>query len=129
MFPGTYNDKLFQNIQNYRPFLPQFGPKWTLLEKWARLDFKYFTYVPLCIKENKTNDPLLRKMPNWLTDRKRNRQWWFYRSLHKTQVQKTEDLSTHYPQWLMEHICQTETRFLSKITNRLDEKSLLGIIH
>ena len=35
--------------------------------------FGYSSYLPLCQKSGKTNEPLLRNMLNWRTDRKTDR--------------------------------------------------------
>ena len=51
------------------PFLPKFGQKWLFLEKRALSVFKYSDYVPSCKESEKSNNPILRKMPNWWTDR------------------------------------------------------------
>ena len=39
-----------------------------LSEKRAQSVIVYYNYLPLYKKSGKTNDPFLRKMPNWQTD-------------------------------------------------------------
>ena len=60
------------------------GPFWGLFaqirgkmnfpEKWALSAFKHFNYLPMCLKHEKTNEPFLRKMPNWRKDGQMDRQ-------------------------------------------------------
>ena len=52
----------------FGPFIPKFGQKWIFLETRALSVFQYSNYLPLCKKSEHTNDPFLRKMPNWQTD-------------------------------------------------------------
>ena len=75
LFPRKTNEKNFQKIQkalfrgHFGPFLPKFGWKWIFLERKALSVFKYSDCLPLCQKSEKTNEPFLRKTPNWWTDR------------------------------------------------------------
>ena len=50
--------------------MPKFGQKWIFLEKRTLSVFEYSNHLLLRKKSEKTNDPFLRKMPNWQTDRK-----------------------------------------------------------
>ena len=43
-------------------FVPKFGKKWIVLEKWALSVFQYSNYLPLCQKLGKPNEPFLRKL-------------------------------------------------------------------
>ena len=74
------------------PFF-QFGQKWVFLGKWTLSVFKHSNYLPSCEKSEKDKKPFLRIMPNWQTDgrtdRRTDRQRWFYRTIHWTGVQKT----------------------------------------
>ena len=50
--------------------LAKFGQKWISLKKKGALSvFKYSNNLPLCQKLEKNNQPFLRKMANWRTDR------------------------------------------------------------
>ena len=51
-------------------FLPKFRQKWISLEKRALT--RYSNYLPSCQKSEKTNEPFLRKMLDWRTDRETN---------------------------------------------------------
>ena len=51
-----------------------------LLEKGPLSVFKYSNCLLSYKKSEKTNNPFLRKMPNWWTDRQMDRQQWFYRT-------------------------------------------------
>ena len=64
LFQGKANDNL--KIIKKKPVS---GPFWSILSV-----YKYFNHLPSCEKSEKTNDPFLRKMPNWQTDKQ---QWFF----------------------------------------------------
>ena len=55
------------------PFCPNFG-KNEFSCKRALSIFKYFNYLPLCKKSEKTKEPFLRKNLNCWTDRQTDRQ-------------------------------------------------------
>ena len=72
-----FQDKKFsKNPENHTlgailgSFLPKFGQKWISLEKRALT--RYSNYLPSCQKSEKTNEPFLRKMLNWRTNRETN---------------------------------------------------------
>ena len=76
LFPGKTNDKIFQTIQKklyfgaiLGPFYPNIGKNKFLWEKRTLSVFKYSNYLPWCKRSEKTNDPFMRKIPNWRTDR------------------------------------------------------------
>ena len=111
LFPGKTDVKIFQKIQENRfwghfgPFSSTFGQKLIFLEKGLSV-FKYSNFLSLCKKSEKTNDPFLRKMPNWQTNwhrqtgrqtaRQTGRKRWLYRTLRKMGVQNYE--------WNKEHL-------------------------
>ena len=65
------------------------GEKYVFLEKKALTVFKYSNYLSRCKKSEETNNPFLIKMSNcWWTDKQTDRELWFYRTLHRTGVQK-----------------------------------------
>ena len=78
LFQGKANDKIFQKIQrslfwgHFWPFFSKFGQKWIFLENRALSVFKYSNHLRLRKNTEKTNDPFLRKISNWLTDRQTN---------------------------------------------------------
>ena len=91
LFPRKSNDKVFQKIQKKPPILGQFGALFAQI--WAKtsfprkkgcVSFRYSNYLQPCQKSEETNEPLLRKTPNWQTDRQR----WLYGTLRKTGVQQ-----------------------------------------
>ena len=96
---GYFQEKLAwpnfsKNPKNYIlgpfwAFLPKFWQKWIFLEKRAVSVFKYFNYLPLCQKSEKTNDPFPRKMLNCWTDRQTTV---IYRTLRRTGVQLLKQL-------------------------------------
>ena len=70
MISKKTNDKSFQKIPKKTYFgaiLGPFLPKFTY--KKGLSVFKYSNYLPSRSKSEKTKDPLLRKMPNWRTER------------------------------------------------------------
>ena len=75
LFPRKTNDKMFQKIQknlfrgHFGPFLPKFGQKWIFQEKWVLSDLRYYNYLPLRQKSEKTNLSFVRKMQNSRMDR------------------------------------------------------------
>ena len=74
---------------DFGQFLPKFGGKWIFLEKRALRVFKYSNYLSWCKKSDKANNPFLIKMPRcWWKDKKTDGEPWFYRTLHKTGVEK-----------------------------------------
>ena len=69
--------------------LHKFRGKWVFLEKSALTVFKYSNYLPWCKNSEKSNNPFLIKVRNcWLTEKQTDRELWFYRTLHRTGVQK-----------------------------------------
>ena len=90
LFPRKTNNKTFQKIQktlfwgHFEPFLPKFRQKWIFLKK----KLSQFLNIPIIYhrhkKPEKTNEPFLRKMPNWRMNRRTDRQQWFFRTLHRT---------------------------------------------
>ena len=56
-------------------FLPNFGQKRIFLEKKGSASFYIFqlNYPASCQKSEKTIEPILRKTPNWRTDRQADR--------------------------------------------------------
>ena len=79
LFPGKIKGKIFQIVQktlfwgNFGPFCTNVG-KWILLQKKVMPVFKYCNYLLSCKKSEKTNDMLLKKIPNWTTHRQIDRQ-------------------------------------------------------
>ena len=69
-------------------FLPKVRQKWIFLEKRVLTFFKYNNYLLSCKKSEKTTDPFMKKMLNWQMNRQTVRPLWFYRTLHRTGVQK-----------------------------------------
>ena len=80
LFPGKNNDKIFQKIwktlfwSHFWSFLPKFGKKWILIEKRALSVFKYYNHLPSCKKSEKNNNPFLRKILKWRTERQKDRE-------------------------------------------------------
>ena len=74
LFPRKTNGKFFKTSkkpyfgEHFGPFLPKFEQKWNFLGKGALSVFKYYSYLPLYQKSEKTNQLSLRIMPNWRTD-------------------------------------------------------------
>ena len=64
------------------PFCQNLGKNEFFWKRGLWSVFKYSNYLPPCKKSGKTNDPFLRKMPNWPTNRQTHRQRWFYRTLY-----------------------------------------------
>ena len=52
------------------PFCQNLGKNEFFWKKGLWSVFKYSNYLPPCKKSGKTNDPFLRKMPNWPTNRR-----------------------------------------------------------
>ena len=80
LFQRKTNDKTFQKIQKktilgaiLEPFCQNLGKNEFSWEKRAQSIFRYCNYHPSCEKSEKTNEPFLRKMPNWKTDRQMDR--------------------------------------------------------
>ena len=76
LFPGKCKFKVFEKIKkNYfggilSPFCQNLGKNEFFWKKGLWSVFKYSNYLPPCKKSGKTNDPFLRKMPNWPTNRR-----------------------------------------------------------
>ena len=75
LFLEKTDDNIFEKIQEtlfwglFMVVFSKFEQKWFFLEKKALTVFTYSNYLPSCKKSEKTNEPSLRKMPNWRTDR------------------------------------------------------------
>lgn len=63
------------------PFLPEVGQKWFFLGKRSLSVVKYYNCLRSCQKSEITNEPFLRKLPNWRRDRQIDKQRWLYRAL------------------------------------------------
>ena len=70
-----FKKKLFWG--HFVPFLLKFGQKWIFLEK--RL--QQILNIPVNFHHAKNQT-------DWQTDRQTDRQWWLYRTLHTTGIQK-----------------------------------------
>ena len=82
LFPGKPNDRIFKKSRKLfsevmlDPFCPHLGKNKFLWKNgyWGLRFlsvFKYSFYLPWSKKSGKTNDPFLRKMPNWRTGRQK----------------------------------------------------------
>ena len=75
LFPGKLITKFFKKSKKkticgpFWAFSSKSGRQRSFLEKRTLSVFKYSNYLPSCKKSEKTNDPFLRKMLNWCTDR------------------------------------------------------------
>ena len=96
-FKECFNFIVWQQFRKlyFGAILGLFSQIWTKLNfpgKKGLSVFRYFNYLPSCKKSKKTNDPFQREMPTWRTDgqtdRRRERQWWFYMTLCRTGLQK-----------------------------------------
>ena len=87
-FFKTFKKSYFGDILT---FLPKIWAKMNLLEKRALSFFKYYNYLPLCHKSEKTIVLFVRKMLDWQmngqTGGRTDRQLWFCRTLCEWGVQ------------------------------------------
>ena len=90
LFSRKTNNKLFKNSKKtcfgaiLSPFCPNLGKN----EFSWKKRLSQFLNIPIIYhrpkKPEKTDEPFLRKMPNWRMNRRTDRQMWFFRTLRRT---------------------------------------------
>ena len=76
---------------HFGPLLPKFVQNWNFLERRALSVFRYSNYLPSCWKSEKNYWVISEKnaeLTDGQADELTARQWWFYRTLRRTGVQK-----------------------------------------